>query len=216
MALSASDFENQHWTKTLAKFSPSVKRVHHHPQHLSISRNRTFFENRLFGGPDPWQEVRQASVEADALEVPRNTGRLKLEVSATEIFRENNSHGDERNLRLKQLVGPNNFATLKKTSKNKKHFTFSNWLPAQKVTSNFSPRKKNTGKFHGKFFRVSEKCENPSPLEAGRAQESGGWVWRFGGAKLKKGKTAEANCRGRRPNCNERLGTRQLLDSHSG
>ena len=29
--------------------------------------------------------------------------------------------------------------------------------------------------------------------EAGRAQESSGWVWRFGGAKLKEGKTAEAN-----------------------
>lgn len=186
--------------KPWRNFSPSVKEVHHHPQHLSISRNRTkiwkstLWKVRSIHGKKyvrlllklmPWRF--QETLGGLKLEV------LNLEVSATEIFREKQfPWGWTEPTAIQQLVGSNNVATLKKNvSKTKNTSLSATCLPAQKVTSNLLPKIKKYRKIPWHVPGVG-KCIHPLEVtvlrEAGRAQESGGWVWRFGGAVKLKGK----------------------------
>ena len=137
-----------------------------------ISRNRTFLKIDSLEGPiDPWQEVRQATVEADALEVPRNTGRVETGSFCHRNFPRKQFPWGWTEPTAIPLVGSNNVATLKKTSKNKKHFTFSNLLPAQKVTSNLLPKIKKYRKIPWQVFPLCRKSVG-IPTNAGSRQSS--------------------------------------------
>ena len=177
------------------------------------------FENRLFGGPiDPWQEVRQASVEADALEVPRNTGRLKLEVSATEIFREKQFPWGWTEPTAKTTCRFQQLCNFEKNIEKQKTLHFQQLVAGTKSYFQLLPKIKNTGK----TWHVPGvgKCIHPLEVtvlrEAGRAQESGGWVWRFGGAVKLKGKRLSQIAVEEGKIAMKDGKKRQLLETHSG
>lgn len=173
MALSASDFENQHWTKPCETFP--------HPSRGSI------ITPNISPSPETAPFLKIDSLEVRSIHGKKYVrlllklmpwrfrqlplGGLKLEVSATEIFRENNSHGDERNLRLKQLVGSNNFATLKKKVEKQKTLHFQQLVAGTKSYFQLLPKIKKYRKIPWQVFPLCRKSVG-IPTNAGSRQSS--------------------------------------------